>query len=235
MTDTINHPYLGKIAVSRTRRARRISLTVRTDGTLRLSMPLTVPFADAVAFAESKLEWVERTKAKYSVAAGPKTITMPYSTRRHALVLNPCDTARIKVVVGDGRIRVDYPLEMQYTDEEVQAAIKKGIEEAWRAEAKEYLPARTEAIARELGMRHGAVTVRKTVSKWGSCSSRDDISLSLHLMKLPDHLIDYIIIHELCHTVHKNHGPGFHALLDRLTGGRHRQLRKELRGYHARW
>ncbi len=54
-------------------------------------------------------------------------------------------------------------------------------------------------------------------------------------MKLPDRLIDYILIHELCHTLHRNHGPAFHALLDRMTEGKHRLLQKELRDYSTRW
>ena len=52
---------------------------------------------------------------------------------------------------------------------------------------------------------------------------------------LPDRLIDYILIHELCHTLHRNHGPAFHALLDRMTEGKHRLLQKELRDYSTRW
>ena len=54
-------------------------------------------------------------------------------------------------------------------------------------------------------------------------------------MKLPDELIDYVIIHELCHTIHKNHGPKFHQLLDRLTGGHHLELRRRLKTYSTRW
>ena len=54
------------------------------------------------------------------------------------------------------------------------------------------------------------------------------------MMLLPPHLRDYVIIHELCHTVHHNHSPRFHALVDRLTGGRERELDKELKGYRIR-
>lgn len=101
-------------------------------------------------------------------------------------------------------------------------------------EAKEYLPRRASELAREHGFRYGCVTVRNTVSRWGSCSARNDLSLSVNLLRLPPHLIDYIILHELCHTVHHNHGPAFHALLDHHTSGRHLALRKELRRYSTR-
>ena len=116
-----------------------------------------------------------------------------------------------------------------------QDAIRKGIEQAWRTEAQADLPQRTARLAGQLGFRCGAVTVRNARTRWGSCSARDDISLSIHLMKLPDELIDYVIIHELCHTIHKNHGPKFHKLLDRLTGGHHLELRRRLKTYSTRW
>ena len=107
--------------------------------------------------------------------------------------------------------------------------------EAWRIEAQSYLPTRIHQIAQQLGLKYGTVTIRNSRSRWGSCSVRNDISLSLHLMKLPDALIDYVIIHELCHTIHKNHGPRFHQLLDRLTGGQDRTLRRQLKAYSTRW
>lgn len=126
-------------------------------------------------------------------------------------------------------------MELRYEAAEVQDAIRKGIEQAWRTEAQADLPQRTARLAGQLGFRCGAVTVRNARTRWGSCSARDDISLSIHLMKLPDELIDYVIIHELCHTIHKNHGPKFHKLLDRLTGGHHLELRRRLKTYSTRW
>ncbi len=75
------------------------------------------------------------------------------------------------------------------------------------------------------------VTIRAARTKWGSCTGRNDISLSLYLMTLPEHLRDFVIIHELCHTVHHDHSPRFHALVDRLTGGREKALARELKNY----
>ena len=50
-------------------------------------------------------------------------------------------------------------------------------------------------------------------------------------MTLPPHLRDFVLLHELCHTVHHDHSPHFHALLDRLTGGNEKLLSRELRSY----
>jgi predicted metal-dependent hydrolase len=53
----------------------------------------------------------------------------------------------------------------------------------------------------------------------------------MSLATLPEHLAEYVVLHELCHTVHKNHSARFHALLDSVTGGRSKLLNKELRHF----
>ena len=96
------------------------------------------------------------------------------------------------------------------------------------------LPPRVAAIAARTGLKYNRLSIRAARTKWGSCSGRNDISLSLYMMLLPDRLRDYVIIHELCHTVHHNHSPRFHALVDSLTGGRERELDRELKKYRIR-
>ncbi|HIR95886.1 MAG TPA: DUF45 domain-containing protein [Candidatus Coprenecus stercorigallinarum] len=87
---------------------------------------------------------------------------------------------------------------------------------------------------REAAARHGfgfkgRVAIKNNVTNWGSCSSKGNINLNMRLILLPEHLQDYVILHELCHLRHQNHGPQFHALLDSLLGGRERSLSGELR------
>lgn len=114
------------------------------------------------------------------------------------------------------------------------ASEAKAYVEQLRRQGKEYLPGRVAYWMSVTGLRCGKVTVRAARTKWGSCSGRNDISLSLFLMTLPEHLRDYVIVHELCHTVHHNHSPRFHALVDKHLAGRGASLRRELRGYAIR-
>lgn len=103
--------------------------------------------------------------------------------------------------------------------------------EELRAAARRTLPARVESAAARLGFAHGRVTIRAARTKWGSCSAENNISLSLFLAMLPEHLQDYVIIHELCHTVHHNHSAAFHALVNRCVNGKEKLLDRELRSY----
>jgi hypothetical protein len=67
-------------------------------------------------------------------------------------------------------------------------------------------------------------------SRWGSCSKKGIITLSTELIKLPDIYIEYVIIHELCHLKHHNHGKEYYNLLSELFPA-WKNVRKDLRGY----
>lgn len=97
--------------------------------------------------------------------------------------------------------------------------------------AKLYLPQRLFDLARNNGFIYKGLTIRNSKTRWGSCSSKKNINLSIYMMILPPHLIDYVILHELCHTIHMNHSPEFWALLDKYTGNKAKALRQEMKQY----
>ena len=99
-----------------------------------------------------------------------------------------------------------------------------------RAEAKAYLPARLRELADLNGFRFNQVRIKHNVSNWGSCSVKGNINLNLNLMRLPEELRDYVMLHELCHLKHLNHGPQFHALLESVCP-EHRRLQRQLKDY----
>ncbi len=102
--------------------------------------------------------------------------------------------------------------------------------ERLRAEAKSYIPQRVAVLADQYGFNYHTVRIKNMTSRWGSCSSRGNLNFSLHLMRLPGVYIDYVILHELCHTQEMNHGPGFWNLLESVCPGAKkidRALRKQ--------
>ncbi|MDE6779257.1 MAG: M48 family metallopeptidase [Alistipes sp.] len=186
--ETIDIEGIGPVRVVQSARARRVTLSVRPSGDVRLSYPRGTSRERALAFLGSRTEWIAAARERM--------------TRR-----------------AEARPRIEY------TPEQV---------EALRRAAKADLPARTAAIAARLGLKYGRVTIRAARTKWGSCTGDDNLSLSLFMMTLPEHLRDYVIVHELCHTVHHNHSARFHALVDRCLGGRERELDRELKTYRIR-
>ena len=87
--------------------------------------------------------------------------------------------------------------------------------EAFRALARHYITRRTGELARETQSTFNKITVKHVVSKWGSCSSKRNLNFNWHLIFLPPHLIDYIIIHELMHLREMNHSPAYWAWVAR--------------------
>lgn len=61
-----------------------------------------------------------------------------------------------------------------------------------------------------------SLRIRQMKTLWGSLSGRQKMTLNLKLIKAPEHLIDYVVVHELCHLEHHNHGPGFKRLMDQM-------------------
>ena len=88
--------------------------------------------------------------------------------------------------------------------------------ESLRAKAKAALPPRLAEFATRYGFIYHRVTIKHNTSNWGSCSSKGNINLNLNLMRVPVPLQDYILLHELTHLHHADHGPGFHAELEWL-------------------
>lgn len=83
--------------------------------------------------------------------------------------------------------------------------------------AEDYLPARVEALSCATGLKYKSLKIKPLKTYWGQCTVDNRIKLNAHLVRLPDELIDYVILHELAHTREKNHGRGFYDLLGRFV------------------
>ena len=180
----VEHKRLGVIECVRSLRARSIRLIVRRDGTLRLTYPLFSSRAHAIAFAESKIQWIERTRQR-----------IEQRTAQHPTI----------------------------TSAEV---------ERLRREAHTYIPATLARLAHAHGLTYTSLRISSAHTRWGSCSGRNGISISLFVMLLPEHLREFILLHELCHTRHHNHSAAFHHLLNTLVDGKEKQYNTELKSHH---
>lgn len=130
-----------------------------------------------------------------------------------------------------GLVEIVYPPHTVFNTPQMQAWLFKVVIEALRKQARLILPERLQELAQQNGFNYTHLSINSARTRWGSCSSRRHINLSLFLMILPRHLSDYVLLHELCHTVEMNHGPRFWALMDKVTGQRAQTLRNELRHY----
>lgn len=99
---------------------------------------------------------------------------------------------------------------------ELSALLGKALARILRDEAKSLLPAKLSFLARRHGFEYKAATVKHNSSNWGSCSGLGNINLNLNLVRLPEPVCDYVLLHELAHLKHHDHGRGFHTLVETL-------------------
>lgn len=216
----------GKIHFVVRRSARNITMRVKEDG-LHVTTP---PYRSITALLEAIAPFRERLRNVCSEVK-PKPFDLNFSIEAECFRLK-LETSPLKnftVSMRDETIVIACPAHADFTTDRVQTLVKNAVMRAMRKKAEEYLPPLVQYWSSLFDLPYNKVTISKARSRWGSCSSKRDISLSFYLMLLPAHLMDYVILHELAHTREMNHGPKFWELLNQLTDGKALALRKELR------
>ncbi|MBQ6191105.1 MAG: M48 family metallopeptidase [Bacteroidaceae bacterium] len=143
------------------------------------------------------------------------------------------DVSFVRAEMDEAGVVCYYQSAEVLADRNVQAWITKTLEAFARKRVKERLVPRLLKMAKERGISVSAVRVSSAKGRWGSCSSKGSINLSLYLALLPRHLQDYVLQHELTHRLEMNHSPRFWARLDEVCDGKAKALRKEMRGYNT--
>ena len=182
--NTVEIPNIGQVVIAKSKRAKRLSITVKRNQTVRLTIPRGISMRTAEQFLYSKIPWIEKHLRKF------KTL-----------------------------------------EREDESPPLPKINEA---KAKCALIKRLREIADIHDYHYAKVTIRKQKTRWGSCSAKNNISLNVNLVRLPDELRDYVILHELVHTRIKNHSKRFWLELDKVVGGNAKALAKKVRNYKLR-
>lgn len=94
-------------------------------------------------------------------------------------------------------------------------AVKKQIEKYFKQQAEEIIPLKVTTYSQLTSLKPTSIKIRQYRSRWGSCNNRGELSFNYLLMMLPTHVIDYVVIHELCHLQHLNHSKDFWQLVAR--------------------
>jgi hypothetical protein len=222
---------IGTIIFTRRRNSRRVTLRVKPDGVISVNYPWYTPYSDAVKFVLNNKQWIENQRNKY---------------KNNSFFFKPGDIIEsqyrsIKIIEGDNEKPLGYvskneiilkiPTHYDVRTQSIQKFISKVITETCRTDAKMYLPDRVHQLAGTHNLAYKKVFIKNLKSKWGSCSSAQNINLSLLLVLLPSHLIDYIILHELAHTRHMNHSKAYWDYLDTLTEGKAKKYDREMKNY----
>jgi len=217
---------IGEVALIRNSRAKSVKLRINHDGQPEVTAPNYVPLYVIKKFIKSKSTWINKhQKPKALISEGMKIGRGHYVT----VVRGP----KFKVKNVGAEIKVTLQNDQAITDEYVQTKLESVAVESLRKQANSNFPTRVRAWSIKGVGSYNKVTIKLIRSRWGSYSSDGNISLSLFMAQLPDDLIDYVIVHELSHSIHMNHSNDFWTHVAQFIPD-YKQLRKQLRDYNMR-
>jgi len=223
---------LGKIVVVPHKGAKRV-IARQKNGYFQLTVPHRFgpkQVASVLEELRSRLSTLKQVPRKiFSEEDRISTFTFSAQVVRNIYVDKPA------LSLKQGELHIYMPQRSDLSLPENQLFIKKSITAVLRIEAKRMLPQKTASFAREHGLHYRGIKINSSKGRWGSCSAQKNINFSLFLMLLPERLINYVILHELAHTVEMNHGEKFWLLLDRLCDGKARELGREVKKFRPEW
>ena len=219
---------IGNVTFSKNRRSKSIKISVKPNNSVLVSFPFFVQTKEALAFVVKNEGWIRKQQEKFNSQRNKLDENLVLQTRQHKIVFVSGEKTGAEVKGNTVVIT-----SANFEDENTKWLVENVLTGIYRLEAKQLLPRRLFEIAQQHGFQYNKVTIRNNRRNWGSCSSQNNISLNLQMMKLPDDLIDYILLHELVHTEIKNHSSKFWQRMDELTGNRARELSKKVKQYSA--
>lgn len=204
----IENKVIDFLLVRSKKRKYSLSMQIKKDGKLQISVPFATKDADINFFLISKKRWL-LDKLNQREKSPNKQINSYtdgelhwYKGRQYSIKL--IITTYSRIVIQDDNMLVYHRR---------NTSVKNVLKKWYRQQALRELSQRTNYLAELHGFpKIKAIKVRSMKARWGSCSSHRIINYNIHLIKTPKECIDYVILHELCHLIHQNHQKGFYQL-----------------------
>ncbi|MCP5062619.1 MAG: M48 family metallopeptidase [Ignavibacteriae bacterium] len=204
--------------ISKKRGIKNIRLKLNRDGILRVSMPWYVPKREATKILFENEKWIEKNfnilnlnKDKYYYLGNEIKIVQKVVS----------DIRRINSFLIDNIFYIESTGETLVDETQI-------FHEWLRKQANFYILPKVEEIAKKFGFKYNKVTIKDMRSRWGSCSSKKNLSFNLKLTYFKSEVIEYVIVHELCHLKEMNHSKKFWMLVESIIPN-YKMYRKELK------
>lgn len=222
---------IGDIEMRPNTRARSVVVRYR-DGIFKLTYPIGLKQSEidsAVSKLKERLITLKLRAPQKNIFSTEKGL----NTYSFNVKIIEQENIGFSLIFKEKTLFIVCPKYTDYNDEALQNRIRNAIIQVMRNEAKRILPSWVKELARKHNFDVTTVKINNSQSRWGSCSSKRNINLSLYCLLLPHHLIELVLLHELCHTVEMNHSASFWQLLDKVTNGRANELTAELKKYRT--
>lgn len=205
-------PYLLKVSA----RARRVRLVVRPETGLEVVVPHGMPASAHEPVLHEKGRWIlttlERVAREVAAATPPPLVSgrrLPFGGREIALEIRTgAPQGRYRATLSGGTLTLTLP-----GDQPEVARV--ALERWYRRQAPTIFTERLRICNQHYGFTYGRVSIKGQKSRWGSCSKLGNLNFNWRLLLAPMAVLDYVMMHELCHLKELNHGPRFWKLVAR--------------------
>ncbi|GAB6152791.1 SprT family zinc-dependent metalloprotease [Desulfosporosinus burensis] len=208
-------------SIRKSTRAKHVSITVGIDG-VKVVAPVGVGDDRIIPVVEEKREWIfnkveglklknEHIQAKRELVSGVK---LPFRGKDFTLRVLEYDGRYTRVTFEGERfvvyINKNLPLDKR------QGEIHKALERWYVVQAKEFFHSRLTVYKDRLGLDFNQVRLKNQKTRWGSCSRKGNLNLNWRLVMAPTFIVDYVVVHELCHLKIMNHSEEFWQLVESI-------------------
>ncbi|HET6622428.1 MAG TPA: SprT family zinc-dependent metalloprotease [Candidatus Saccharimonadales bacterium] len=225
----LNDTDFGLITIRRSGLSRSIRLRLLPDGTLTATMPKRTPLYLLKSLIDGSrhelLDQVREVKSKRPNYHDGQSVG-----RSHTLRIKHIEGAEPRGRLAAQDLLIDLPPTWSEESPEAQSFIRDWYLKALKKEARSYLPRRLQYLAEHFGFNYTKIRFGNPKGRWGSYSSSGTISLNVALMNLPLEVVDYVLVHELCHSRHPHHQIRFWQEVEACLPD-YKSLRRQLKEY----
>lgn len=218
----------SEITLRQNARIKRLSIRINAHSGVVVCYPIGIQKKKVIAFVASRKEWINKHTANYNKEKKQfLTADTIVLANNHRVIFKTIEHNVGKSEEIDTETIISIPNNLNFEDQKRMR--EYAFLKIMHKQARIYLPTRLATLAEKYNFSYGKVTIRNQKTRWGSCSYQNNISLNVQLMRLPKHLVDYVLIHELAHTVEKNHSNSFWNVVHSKMGDSLYECKKELR------
>lgn len=187
---------------------RTLTVTVTDDGRVVARAPLLLPKVAVDRFVAEKADWIQsrvaaaKSRPAYAFADGD---------------LLPFAGGTLRLIVSAGARRASYSNGALTLPDGTRDARRAAVVRFYKRAARQVFLARTQSLAAVMGVSPGPLRVSDARTRWGSCGKDDSVNLCWRLLLAPPPILDYVIVHELAHTVRRDHSKAFWAIVSRFV------------------
>lgn len=226
--DTLTDYEFGIVNVRYDARTCRIIFRVK-EGVLNVTAPKETPIKVIESCIDEKRSEIKKLFTKSIIKILHIGDIIP--TRCFTIRLHSHSLSKMLFSLKGEELNIFIPDTVDMENQGFQKILKQKIIQLSKKIAEPYLRTRLEKLAALNGVKYSEFLISNGRSRLGVCNTRKRITLSVYLIFYPQHLVDYVILHELAHITEMNHGPRFHALCNQYCGGREPELQREFKQF----